>query len=227
MKRNAFEKKIFKRNGQPKKERRPLLYFLASFVLPWFYSKVWGLEFKGIENLPKSGAALICSSHVTARDPIFLGCTSSRGMHFMAKAELFKNWFVSKIVTYAGAFPVERGTGGADSLEYAGKLLTNGRMLTIFIEGTRSKDGQLLKPKTGAPMLAYKYNVPVIPVAIIGKDGTIPKKGGKTVVNIGKPVSVEELGIEGESSMYFRRGAKNIMAKISDLRDEAISMMDK
>ena len=222
-----LHRKLFKRNGEVKKERRPLLYLLASFLLPWWYGRKYGLKFMGLENLPKSGPFIIASSHVTAHDPLFLGCTSSRAMNFIAKAELFKNRFLSRILTYAGAFPIERGTGGEDSLSYAKQLLDSGRELTIFIEGTRSKDGQLGRPKTGVSLLAYQTNCLVVPCAIIGENGTLPKPKGKTRVNFGKPLTVEEMGIEGESSMYFRRGAKRVMTEISALRDAAIEDIAK
>lgn len=222
-----LHRKLFKRNGEVKKERRPLLYFIASFILPKFYRRKFGLKFMGLENIPKIGRFIIASSHVTAHDPLFIGCTSTRAMHFMAKAELFKNRFVSRILTYAGAFPVERGTGGEDSLQYAKDLLNNDRMLTVFIEGTRSKDGQLGRPKTGVSLLAYETNSMVVPCAVIGENGEVPKNKGKARVNFGKPMTLEEMGIEAEGSMYYRRGAKRIMAEIAKLREEGIEDIAK
>ncbi len=220
-----LQRKIYTKSGKVKEEKIPFLYRVAYVILPKLYGKLWGLKFMGVENLPESGPFILASSHVTAHDPLFLGCARLRGMHFMAKAELFKNKLVSWIITYAGAFPVERGTGGGDALQYAYDLLNNDRMVTVFIEGTRSKDGTLGKPKTGISLLAYKTKVPVVPCAIIGADGTLPRKGSKMRVNFGKPIPFEELGIEAEGSMYFRRGAKKIMSEITALREEAIEDM--
>ncbi|MDO4458535.1 MAG: lysophospholipid acyltransferase family protein [Clostridia bacterium] len=223
-----LKSKIYKRNGNIKKERRPLLYYIASFILPRWYGWKYGLKFMGLENLPKNGAFILASSHVNARDPLFVGCSSTRKMQFMAKAELFNiNPFVTWAITYAGAFPVERGTGGEEAINYAIELLNSGRMVTVFIEGTRSKDGHLGKPKTGVSLLAEKTGAPVVPCAIIGENGEIPKKGGRMRINFGKPVTPEQLGITDESGMSYRRGAKNIMAEIAVLREEAVKDMDK
>jgi 1-acyl-sn-glycerol-3-phosphate acyltransferase len=217
--------KIYKKNGEVKEDKVPFLYRVGYVILPKLYGWLYGLKFIGAENIPEKGAFILASSHVTAHDPLFLGCAKLRSMHFMAKVELFKNKLLSWIITYAGAFPVERGTGGGDALQYAYDLLNNGRMVTVFIEGTRSKDGQLGKPKTGISLLAYKTKVPVIPCAIVGEDGGLPRKHGKMRVVFGKPIPFEELGIEAEGSMYFRRGAKKIMGEITALRETAIEDM--
>lgn len=212
-----------------KKQNIPLIYRMARYVLPLYYRWVYKLKIVGCENIPQNGPVILASSHVNARDPLFLGLgCKPRQVHYMAKASLFKNKFVGFILRYAGAFPVERGTGGEDALQEAYDLLNENRVVGVFIEGTRSKDGQLLKPKTGVSLLAYKTHATVVPVSIIGKGGTCPERfKNKMMVNIGKPIDFEELNIPEESSMHFRRAAKLIMGKISELRDEAIEIMDK
>ena len=209
-----------------KKERRPFIYYLASVLLPTYYRLVYGLKVEGKENIPLEGPVILASSHVTARDPLFLGCSSKRPIHYMAKASLFKNRFLSAIIRHAGAFPVERGTGGTDALQEAYDLLEKDRIVGVFIEGTRSKTGELLNPKTGVSLLAFKTHATVVPVSIIGQGGKCPKAfGGKMRIMIGKPIPFEELNIPEESSMHFRRGAKLIMGHIKELRDKAIEEM--
>lgn len=207
--------------------KAPFIYKLAGFILPTYYRLVYKCTVKGVENIPESGGVILASSHVSARDPLFLGSCVKRQVHFMAKASLFKNKFLSRLIRYAGAFPVERGSGGEDALSEAYKLLHEERVVGVFIEGTRSKDGELLRPKTGVSLIAYKTHATVVPVSIIAQGGTCPQKfKKKMMINIGKPMSFEELNIPEESSMHFRRGAKLIMEKISALRDEAIAIMD-
>lgn len=210
-----------------KKERRPLIYYLASLLLPTYYKWAYGLEIHGFDNIPAEGSVILASNHVTASDPLFIGCTSKRVIHYMAKASLFKNWFMNWLLRYAGAFPVERGTGGSDALQEAYDLLEAGRIVGVFIEGTRSKTGEPLNPKTGVSLLAYKTHAPIVPVCVIGEGGIVPKKGKKMRVLIGKPIPFEQLNIQEESSMYFRRGAKYIMGEINNLRGEAIADMEK
>lgn len=211
-----------------KREKQPFIYAAATFILPPYYKLVFKMNVMGLENVPATGPLILVSNHVTARDPVFLGCfIKQRQINFMAKASLFKNKILGWLIHYAGAFPVERGTGGGDALQAAYNLLDKDKTVGVFIEGTRSMDGKLLRPKTGVSLLAYQTHATVLPVCIISKDGTRPSPfKGKTTINIGKPIPFEELGIEEGSSMHFRRGAKLIMSKISDLRDEAIKSME-
>ena len=208
-----------------KKERRPFLYYLAGFVVPVYYRLVFGMKIAGKENIPSHGPVILASNHVTARDPVFLGCACKRQIHYMAKASLFQNKLLAFIIRYAGAFPVERGTGGAEALQEAYELLENQRVIGVFIEGTRSKTGELLNPKTGVSLLAYRTHAPVVPVSIIGKGGKCPKAFGKMRIVIGKPLAFEELGMTEESGLQFRKAAKLIMGKIRELRERAIQEM--
>jgi 1-acyl-sn-glycerol-3-phosphate acyltransferase len=209
-----------------KKERIPVLYRLALYVVPLFYRIFWKLTIIGKENIPESGAVIIASSHVSNRDPVFLASACKRQIHYMAKSSLFTNKLFGAIIRYAGAFPVERGTGGADALQKAYDLLNEKRIVGVFIEGTRSQTGELLRPKNGISLLEYKTKAPVIPVAIIGEGGKCPVRKKKVTVNIGKAIYFDELGMLEDNSTYYRKASKQIMEKISDLRTQAIELMD-
>ena len=120
-----------------------------------------------------------------------------------------------------GAFPVKRGTGGSDALEDAYALLKQNAVVGVFIEGHRSKDGLLRKPKTGAALLAYETKAPVVPVCITAGDGKQPGMFKRTLIRFGKPISAGELDIQDDSSLQLRRASRTIMAQIAQLREEA------
>jgi len=73
-------------------------------------------------------------------------------------------WFLR----YARTIPVDRkgfsGTAFKDILH----SLKSGRGIIMFPEGTRTRTGEFLKPKTGVGMAAVKAGVPVIPCWIEG-----------------------------------------------------------
>jgi hypothetical protein len=48
----------------------------------------------------------------------------------------------------------------------AKNMIDNGDAIGIFIEGTRSKTGELLRPKSGAVLLAYQMDCSIIPVSV-------------------------------------------------------------
>jgi 1-acyl-sn-glycerol-3-phosphate acyltransferase len=136
----------------------------------------------------------------------------------MAKVELFKNKFFGWIIRKLGAFPVERGKGDGKAIGNAETLIENGNVLGIFIEGTRSKTGEFLRPKAGAAMIAEKVNVPVIPVCITPKNKKI-KIFQKVTISWGEPISCEQLGLGSGSGEAVRAATKKIMGEIAALRE--------
>ena len=207
------------RDRTPK--RKTAIYLVGQIVLWWYFHLVFRMKVIGAENMPKDGPVLLCSNHLAKRDPVLLGLCQKRQVFYMAKEELFKNKFLGGLFRGLGAFPVKRGTGGGDALEDAYALLKQNGVVGVFIEGHRSKDGRLLKPKTGAALLAYETKAPVVPVCITAGDGKQPGMFKTTMIRFGKPISAEELDIKDDSSMQLRRASRLIMSRIADLREES------
>lgn len=61
-----------------------------AWLVIWF---LFGLEVKGLENIPKDGSAVIAANHVSWMDPVAVGVAVNRPICFMAKNELFRNSF--------------------------------------------------------------------------------------------------------------------------------------
>lgn len=169
--------------------------------------------------LPEDQAVVLCSNHLSNLDPIFLNVTSNKLIHFMAKQELFKNKLLAKIITALGAFPVNRGSDGGKAIGVAEELARQNECIGIFIEGTRSKTGQLGRGHMGALLIAKEMNIPVIPCCITGKK-TFIKPFCKTKITYGKPISCEELGILNDDKRALRAGTKMVMDKIAELREQ-------
>ena len=54
-------------------------------------------------------------------------------------------------------------------------LVSNGLSLIIYAEGTRSPDGRVARFKAGSFLLAIEAGLPVVPLAILGTRGVMPK----------------------------------------------------
>lgn len=197
------------------------LYHFAQVVAPLFFKLFYRYKVIGAENIPKDGSVVICSNHTAYKDPVFMALIQKRQVWFMAKKELYKNKFMSFLITKLGAFPVER-SGGISAIRRGIDILKRGGIVGIFIEGTRSKTGELLRPKPGAMLLAYETDATVVPACIIGTDGKPPKIFRRTVIRIGKPVSVKELGMEDASGTAMRKASRVVMEQISELKDETV-----
>lgn len=208
--------------SKQKNKRTTWLYFLGKRLLFPFYKLVYRIRVEGRENIPMSGPVLLCSNHMAAKDPVMLGVIQKRQVFYMAKEELFQNKFIGAVLRALGAFPVARGTGGTDALQNAYDLLEENAVVGVFIEGTRSKTGELGRPKTGAALLAYQTQADVVPVCITGEDGLKVRPFRKTLINFGKPIPAAELNIPDDSSLQLRRASRTIMAGIAGLRADAV-----
>lgn len=172
-------------------------------------------------NIPKEGRYIIASNHISGPDCIFVGLGQKRYIRFMAKAELFENKFLNWFFTKMGAFAVNRGKGDTTAINNAKQYITEGDTLGIFIEGTRSKTGEFLKPKSGAVMLAYQMDCKIVPCAISCK-GLKPSFFRRKYVHFGDPITVEELGVTKASPREYRDASRKLMDIIADLRKQDI-----
>ncbi|MDR0404697.1 MAG: 1-acyl-sn-glycerol-3-phosphate acyltransferase [Oscillospiraceae bacterium] len=150
---------------EKEKAKYPLYIVLRNVISP-LLRLIYKLDVKGVENIPKSGAFIVCANHTSNIDAPLLGIAMKRPVRFMSKSELYKNRALSFFFYKIGAFPVKRKNVVRGTMDTSFEILKNGEVLGIFIEGTRSKDGELLRPKSGASAIAIKANVPILPVCI-------------------------------------------------------------
>ena len=199
------------------KQKRNHFYFFWRSIMILPFKLIYGLRYIGRENVPKEGAYIIASNHHEAVDPIFLGIGLRRQIHFMAKAELFTNKFVSWFLRKLDAFPVERdSTAARGAIKHFEEVVENGNLMGIFIEGTRSKTGDFLPPKNGVSLIAYDTKTPVIPVCIT-------KIGKKRVIHFEKPLSLADMGFDKGGAREFRNASRTIMDQIKEIRKQDLS----
>ncbi len=206
--------------------KRTPLYAFCKIFIQWFIKCFFRYSARDQNNLPKSGRAIVCCNHVSNSDPIRLAFTQHRQIFFMAKAELFHNRALALLFRSLGAYPVQRGKGDKGAINKAGDLLEKEQVLGIFIEGTRSKTGELLQPKSGAVMLAQKYNAPILPCCITAEGGKVPKPFHKCTVSYGELIQPEELGIVEGTGAELRNASRLVMSKIAELRDRDIKLWE-
>lgn len=193
------------------------LYRVIVTIIRPFVRILYRLKVVGLENIPDENGVIICPNHTSNADPVVLAVSLKRQIYFMAKAELFKNKILGKLFKMVGAFPVERGKGDSSAIDTAKKILANGKQLGLFIEGTRSKTDDFLRPKTGCAMIAYKTGATIIPVCITGANEHKLKILKKNVIAIGKPITVAQLDIKEGTGKEFRYASRAIMENIKNL----------
>ncbi|RPF48681.1 1-acyl-sn-glycerol-3-phosphate acyltransferase [Hydrogenoanaerobacterium saccharovorans] len=176
------------------------------------------IEFEGLENIPDRGGFIVCSNHRTDMDPLYLAWKMKRQLYFMAKAELFRIPVLGFLVKKLEAFPVERGKGDTGAVNYAINIVKTGKILAMFPEGTRSRDGKLLKGKSGISVIASKSGGDVLPV---GLKFTEPVRfRSKIVIRYGKIIPNSDLHIEDNKPSDIKAATTRIMSEIASLLED-------
>jgi len=186
---------------------------IVIFLVRMFCYVVFRVGKIGKENVPKTGAYIMCANHTSNWDPPIIVACTNRKMHIMAKAELFKNKFICWFAEKCWVFPVKRGGKDIESMKHSLKVLKDGEMLMLFPEGTRNGMSKNGKAQNGAAFMALRTGVPVIPVGIIGD----MKPFHKVTLNYGKPLDF--------SAYKSNKPEKEVLEKVSqEIMDNIIML---
>ena len=157
------------------------------------------LKVKGVANIPKEGAYIICPNHSSYLDIFCLYTIFHNYFVFTGKQEIEK-WPLFHIYYTSGMNILvdrESRTGSIKALKRISQEIEKGNPMVIFPEGTISKEAPKLAPfKSGAFAIAIQKQVPILPVTFVtnwkilsrsgfwkGKDGP-----GISEVIIHKPI---------------------------------------
>lgn len=162
---------------------------LAKILVNIFLCKIlYRVEYINKENEEKLDKCLICPNHSNTPEPAWI-FAKTNDIAIMAKAELFESRIKKFFLTRLNVFPIRRGEHDVKSLIHAIHLFKNEskRKLLIFPEGERIRDGRKKgTAKVGPVYIAYKANVPIVPVYITRR----PKLFSKVKIIYGKPIYI-------------------------------------
>jgi 1-acyl-sn-glycerol-3-phosphate acyltransferase len=195
--------------------------FLTPFLMILFRPKV-----KGLRNVPATGPLIIASNHLSFSDSIFMPLVVPRKVTFLAKSEYFTSpgpkGLLKKLTFIAlGQVPVDRSGGRRSeaALITGLQVLSEGKCLGIYPEGTRSPDGRLYKGRTGIARLAIESGAPIIPVAMFNTEKIQPT--GQVIPNIQRVGMTfgEPMYFDGDSTdlAYLRVVTDQIMNRIQEI----------
>jgi 1-acyl-sn-glycerol-3-phosphate acyltransferase len=119
---------------------------------------------------------VVVSNHQSMADIPAL-CHLPWEMKWIAKAELFRTPLLGRMMRLAGDIPVDRRrfSSIAAAVRRARATLAAGCSVMVFPEGTRSIDGTVAEFRRGAFHLAVRGGVPILPVAVDGSLGCLPR----------------------------------------------------
>lgn len=166
-----------------------MFYFTVRRIVGFFMRHIYRLEVHGRENIPQDSERLIiCGNHKSNLDPVAISAIFERQIFWMAKKELFENKFFGGFLTKLGAFPIDRQGNDLAAIKKSLKILKNEDVLGIFPEGTRVKEADYTRIKSGIALIAQKTNSRVLPVYIEGDY----KPFRKTRIYFRQPVKINK-----------------------------------
>jgi 1-acyl-sn-glycerol-3-phosphate acyltransferase len=148
--------------------------------------------FRGLENIPQRGGAILAQNHTSYLDwlpPLFAVRERGRRMYFMIKAEMADVKAANYVIKHARLIPVDR-TRGHDAFEVAVQRLREGQLIGVHPEATISRSFELREFKTGAARMALQAQVPLVPMVVWGAHRIWPKDHPKKVFRNRVPIAV-------------------------------------
>jgi len=178
------------------------------------------VEFKGIENIPKTEKYFVASAHQSMFETFALQSVLDYPV-FILKKELLKIPLFGLYLKKIKSIEIVRDTTTKDNLSFFDKIANiiknENRPLLIFPQGTRVKVDDKTPFKKGVGRIYDAIKLPCIPVALnsgkVWPKNSFNKYPGKIVISFLDPI---EPGIQKED--FLQKLQKNIYEEI-DLID--------
>lgn len=158
----------------------------------------------GRENVPKSGAYIIATNHVSLFEPPLVLAFWPKPVEGLGASDIWERRGQSLLARMYGGIPVRRGMVDRQSLKTAIAVLRAGYPLVIMPEGGRSHAPGMRRAARGIAYLADKTNALIVPVGITGTTDDYFKRAMHAQrplveMHIGKPFHLP--AVEGEGEM--------------------------
>ena len=180
--------------------------FVVHRLSKWITDVVFGLapkmkrEVVGMENIDPTKAYVMVLNHNSMVDILSI-YNLPLVFKWVSKKEVYRIPIVGRLLFAHGDIVINRASAkeAMQLVHTRGKeWLAKGASVSIFPEGTRSKDGQIHNFKAGAFILAKDAEVPILPIVLDGTN-TMIRKGwlinwsNKITIKVLPPIPAEEV----------------------------------
>ena len=123
---------------------------------------------------------------------------------------------LGRFLRWHGTIAVRRGESDRDAVRRCARPARDGRVVGLFVEGTRRRTGRPGTAQPGAAMVAMQENVPVVPVAVYGTQFWRLGNFAPCSVAFGEPVRFDGLPKNGKG---YKEATAEIERRINVLFD--------
>jgi 1-acyl-sn-glycerol-3-phosphate acyltransferase len=152
------------------------------------------LRVEGAEFVPSDGPVLIAATHASHADSMALGAAAPRPVFFLGDRRLLAWPLLGRMLPRLGMVALRRGEADTRAIQVMAELLEAGHAVVVYPEGSRSRDGRVYRPRSGASRLAAATGVQVVPASVVGTyqvwpTGSRPRlRGGRVVIRFGPAI---------------------------------------
>jgi 1-acyl-sn-glycerol-3-phosphate acyltransferase len=167
-------------------------YFIKYSIL-LFFRIFYRLRIYGKEHFVEGGA-IVAANHTSFYDPPIVGVSVPKEIHFLARDSLFSNSVFGAAIRALNAHPLAGDAGDMHILRAVVSLLSQGKKVILFPEGTRQEKDEFGEIKPGIGLLVAKSRTAIIPAYIDGAYSVwnrfrkSPKPFGKVMCVFGKAI---------------------------------------
>jgi len=175
----------------------------------------------GPERVPPFGGVVLALNHFSWVDTCAFGTSCPRTIYYMAKIEAHAVLGLGQLIRAFGTFSVRRGESDREAVRTMRRVVREGKVLGLFVEGTRQKSGVPGKVQPGAAMAALQERVPVVPAAIHGSQTWRPGNFQPVTVVWGEPMRFDGLPVNARG---YREASAEIEREINRLWRFAVDL---
>ncbi|MCE5257953.1 MAG: 1-acyl-sn-glycerol-3-phosphate acyltransferase [Chloroflexi bacterium] len=148
-----------------------IAYTLVNTSLRFILRSLCMIDDAQLPLIPEHGPLILVANHINFLDvPILATHLLPRPLTAFAKSETWNNPFLGLLFTMWGAIPLHRGEADLSAFRKAEKALSDGKIMAIAPEGTRSGHGMLQRGHAGVVLLAQRTGAPLLPVVYYGNE---------------------------------------------------------
>src|SRR4051812_28873093 len=144
------------------------------------------------------GGFVLACTHVSHIEPMLVSCLIDRPVYWMARKEFFRFRPFAVALRWTGAFSVNRTGVPVSSIRAGVRLAREGKIVGVFPEGGCVRGRELMfrggTVKQGACAIAWRAQVPILPVVVLGTDRLnaidpwLPALQGEIWAAFGEPI---------------------------------------
>ncbi len=198
--------------------------WLINFIIRVYTRIVCRIDAPDLQKVPMQGPLIVATNHTGQIEvPLLFAHLQPRKMTGWAKVEAWDNKFLHWVFNVWGIITVRRGEADIHALKAAIRALEKNYIFGIAPEGTRNRNGVLIRAQPGAVTLALHTGASILPVAHWGGEKLMKnlKRFERTDfhIRLGQPFKVDMQGVKVTSEIR-QQIVDEMMYKIAELLPE-------